>query len=100
MAKQRRTDQQSASVGTFTWATKTGRPQKLYTAQLRDDSGCTTDELKMAMGDGEDVTCYAEQALPGKVRDILKLIYNYFIKKPNKPKNERTTMQLMLTFRL
>ena len=30
---------------------KPGRPQKMYTAQLRNDSGYTTYELKMAMGD-------------------------------------------------
>ena len=30
---------------------KPGRLQKTYTAKLRDDSGCTTDELKTAMGD-------------------------------------------------
>ena len=33
---------------------KPGRPQKTYIAQLRDDSGCTTDELKMEMGDRDE----------------------------------------------
>ena len=28
---------------------KSGRPNKTYTAQLREDSGCTTDELKTVM---------------------------------------------------
>ena len=33
---------------------KPGRPNKTYTAQLREDSGCTTDELKMLMGNRDE----------------------------------------------
>ena len=33
---------------------KPGRPQKTYTVQLKDDSGCTTDELKTAMGNRDE----------------------------------------------
>ena len=33
---------------------KPGRPNKTYTAQLREDSGCTTDELKTVMGNRDE----------------------------------------------
>ena len=33
---------------------KPGWPNKTYTAQLREDSGCTTDELKTAMGERDE----------------------------------------------
>ena len=32
------------------WQRKPGRPNMTYTAQLREDSGCTLDELKTFMG--------------------------------------------------
>ena len=59
---------------------KPGRPNKTYTAQPREDSGCTTDELKTVMGNRDEwrnVSCYAEQARPGKVRYIL-ILQKYF----------------------
>ena len=33
---------------------KPGRPNKTYTAQLREDSGCTIDELKTLMGNRDE----------------------------------------------
>ena len=33
---------------------KPRRPNKIYTAKVREDSWCTTDELKTAMGDRDE----------------------------------------------